>query len=71
MYQLTRQQICKLDKEHYSKLLQENITKCYKKAEKEVKKQIDIEAKTKRIAKELSLADKIECMAERDAFITL
>ena len=59
----------KLEKEHYTKLLQENITKDYQKADKEEKKQIDIEAK--RISKQLSLADKIECMAEKDAFLTL
>ena len=59
----------KLNKEHYSKILQENITKDYRKADEEEKKKIDLEAK--KIAKELSLADRIECMAEKDAFITL
>ena len=59
----------KLNKEHYSKILQENITKDYRKADEEEKKKIDLEAK--KIAKELSLADRIECMAEKDAFLTL
>ena len=51
------------------KIFQENITKDYRKADEEEKKKKDLEAK--KIAKELSLDDRIECMTEKDAFTTL
>ena len=58
-----------VSKEQYEKLLNENITATYKKADISVKKSIDLEAK--KIAKNLKLDDKIECFTKNDAFITL
>ena len=53
----------------YNKLLTNNITKDYKKTDARTKRSIDLEAKE--IAESLDLADRIECYAERQAFITL
>ena len=53
----------------YKELLNKNIHKGYKKAEKRQEAKINQEAKT--IADRLELADRIETMARRDAFITL
>jgi hypothetical protein len=58
-----------MDKDNYVKLLTENITKVYKKAEEKTKTCIDKEAKE--IATKLKLADRIECLANRSAFVTL
>ena len=55
--------------EEYKQLLDKNIQKTYKKAEKKHEEQINKEAKA--IAEELGLADRVEAMARRDAFITL
>ena len=58
----------KVSKENYEKLLKENITVNYKKADISVKNNIDREAKV--IANKLNLADRIECYNMNDAFIT-
>ena len=61
--------IYKMSPESYRKLLTDSITKEYKKTDNSKKHEIDVEAK--KIAKSMNLADKIECLAEREAFITL
>ena len=61
--------IYKMSPESYRKLLTDNITKEYKKTDSSKKHEIDVEAK--KIAQSMNLADKIECLAEREAFITL
>ena len=53
----------------YNKLLNDSITKDYRKAEPNVKQNID--EKGRNIARGLRLADRMEVIAERDAFITL
>ena len=58
-----------MSKDDYQKLLNDNVTKCYKKASDETKQGIDYEAKN--IATELQLADRMEIYAEREPFITL
>ena len=59
----------KMSKEAYEKLLHDNVTKTYKKANDRVQKEINKEAKD--IATQLKLQDKIECFADRNAFVTL
>jgi len=61
--------VYKISAEQYSQLLKSNITSNYKKADKDTQMSIDREAKG--IAVELGLQSKVECYAERDAFITL
>ena len=58
-----------LDVVQYKKLLTENITKSYKKANANSKKVIDLEAKA--IADDLDITERVQCLAEKDAFITL
>ena len=58
-----------LSKEQYTKLLKDNITRSYKKADGGVKNDIDQEAR--RLADRLDLSDKIEIFAEKPAFVTL
>ena len=58
-----------MPKDNYNKLLQENITKNYKKCDNSIKTIIDTEAKM--IAGKIGLEEKMECYAERNAFITL
>ena len=53
----------------YKELLDKNIQKDYKKAEK--RQETKINKKAKVIAEKLELADRVEAMARRDAFITL
>ena len=55
--------------DNYDKLLTENVTAKYKAAPTGIKRKIDLEAKS--IAKSLNLQDRVECLAERPAFITL
>ena len=57
------------DKEDYTKLLRDNITKTYRKADPGVKKEIDKEAKI--LAEDLGLSGRIEQFAEKPAFVTL
>ena len=59
----------KLQPETYNKLLHENVTANYKKASVQSQRAINREAK--KIAKKLTLDDRIECLAENPAFITL
>ena len=56
-------------KETYKQLLDDNITKSYKKTNDGTKRGIDHEAKA--IATNFGLADRMEVYAERQAFITL
>lgn len=53
----------------YNDLVDKNIQRSYKKANKEQEAKINKDAKA--IAEELELSDRIETMAKRDAFITL
>ena len=55
--------------EQYQKLLENNITKTYQKSEQDAKRKIDIESKA--AAKSLNIENKMECYAERPAFLTL
>ena len=57
-----------MEKEAYSKLLQENITKTYKRSRKGTQ-EVNREAKV--IAKKLKLVDKMEAFVEKEAYITL
>ena len=59
----------KISTEQYQHLLHSNITANYRKAGDEAKSNIDREAKD--IAEKLTLADRVECFAQRDSFITL
>lgn len=58
-----------MPKQQYEKLLNENITKSYKKSYPNVKKAID--KGNQRLAKTLDLDSKMECLASKDAFVTL
>ena len=58
-----------LDKNTYDKLYTENITKSYKKSNSNAYNKINIQAK--KIATDLNIADRVECMAQKEAFITL
>ena len=58
-----------MDADEYNKLLHDNITKSYQKANASIKKEIDIETKT--IATKLNLEKKMEQFADRPEFITL
>ena len=59
----------KVSKDTYSKLLQDNITKSYKKYNVSLINNINKEVKV--IAAELKLDDRIEQFNQRDAFVTL
>ena len=61
--------VYKMRPDNYDKLLTENVTAKYKAAPTGIKRKIDLEAKS--IAKSLNLQDRVECLAERPAFITL
>ena len=58
-----------MDKAEYEKLLQNSVTKAYKKCRTNIKTTIDFEAKE--IAANLDLSDRIAQLSEKDAFITL
>ena len=58
-----------MSKDQYSKLLQDNVTKNYKLAPDATFAQINLEAK--KLAEKLDLGDRMETMAETEAFITL
>ena len=58
-----------MDVDQYNKLLPENVTKSYRKTNTNAKNYIDLEAKS--IATSLGLSDRIQCLSEKDAFITL
>ena len=55
--------------EQYKTILTNNVTKTYRKAERSTQLTIDREAKT--ISKTLQLEKRMECYAERPAFISL
>ena len=56
--------IYKMSKGQYDKLLTENVSAKYKKTDSKIKQEIDREAK--KIANNLSLADRAECFASRN-----
>ena len=56
-------------KSDHEKLLNENITKTYKKAPPKLEHSINLKAKN--ISKKLNLEDLVECIAKTEAFITL
>ena len=58
-----------MDTGQYRQLLRNNVTTSYRKSRVDRKAEIDNEAK--RIASDMSLADRIDCIAEKNAFITL
>ena len=61
--------IYKMDVDNYRKLLRDNITSTYKKAGKSLTKKINQDAK--HIAEKLKLDNRIECLAEKNSYITL
>ena len=58
-----------MEKSNYEKLLTDNITKTYKQSNNNVYNSINLEAK--HAAKKLEIADRVECVAEKPAYITL
>ena len=58
-----------MDVDQYNKLLSEKVTQSYRKTNTNAKNYIDLEAKS--IANSLGLSDRIQCLAEKDAFIKL
>ena len=61
--------ICQMEKEQYNKLLHENITKTYKKTNKNRINAINKTAK--KIASDLELEDRIDKMQESECYITI
>ena len=61
--------IYKMPPDSHDKMLLENVTSAYKLAPSNTERKINLEAKS--IAKSLKLQDRIECIAEKTAFITL
>ena len=61
--------LLKMPPKKYQKLLQENVTKTYKKATQKVETSINLEAKN--IAKSYNNDDQVECLKRAEAFITL
>ena len=59
----------KLDATEYNRLLHANVTKTYKKADKQKLSKINEETKT--ITEKLNISDRVESMATKEAFITL
>ena len=55
--------------DNYQKLLQENVTKTYKKVPQLLETSINLEAKN--VAKSYNIDDHVECLAKAEAFITL
>ena len=58
-----------MEKSYYEKLLADTITKTYKQSNNNVYNSINLEAK--HIAKKLEIADRIECMTRKPAYITI
>ena len=56
-------------KEDYEKIIPENVTKKYKKANMSLPKRINREAR--KIAKTFDFADRVDTMAKQECFITL
>ena len=63
------QNFYQLDKETYKKILNDNVTKTYQKTQTTTKKQIDYEAK--KIATKFKVADKVDQIAEQQAFFSI
>ena len=61
--------VYRMSKDQYTKLLQDNVTRNYKLAPKDAFTEINLEAKN--IAQKLDIADRMEILAEAEAFITL
>ena len=61
--------IYKFDKDDYSKHLQNNVTKTYKKSNQNTVNTVNLEAK--KIAENLSITNRVEKMLENEAFITV
>ena len=59
----------KLTPKEYKTLLRNNVTKTYRKAPTRLEKASNIE--TKKIAKNINLDNRIECIAKNNAFATL
>ena len=59
----------RVEQDHYSKLLRDNVTKHYKTAPEHLYDDINCEAKS--IAKRLNIDDRMETLAKTDAFLTL
>lgn len=59
----------KMDREKYNELVNKNVTKTYKKANKSEVLSVNREAK--RIAENIKLSDRIDQLAEKEVFITL
>ena len=59
----------KMDTTAYSKLIKENVTKSYKKSSGKVVEKLN--AQSAKIAENLKLDDRIEKLAEKEAFLTL
>ena len=64
-WQLTRPH----KKAQYKKLLRENITKHYSSADEDAYEEINVKAQV--IASKFGIADRMDMMAKREAFITL
>ena len=58
-----------ITKENYKKILHDNITKTYEKAQPSLPKKINIEAK--KMAKSFSIDNKIDITAKRQCFVTI
>ena len=58
-----------MDKGQYEKMLRENITKMYRKADDKTEENINHELK--HITNKLKVSDRVEKMAQRQAFISL
>ena len=63
------QNFYEIKKEDYEKIVHENVTKKYKKANMSLPKRINREAR--KIAKTFDVADSVDTMAKQECFITL
>ena len=63
------QNFYEITKEDYEKIIHENVTKKYKKADMSLPKRINGEAR--KIAKTFNVADRLDTMAKQEYFITL
>ena len=61
--------IYEIGKDSYNKLLHDNISRSYKKADEKIERDINIEAK--RVSEPLRLDDRVERIAHKNAFLTL
>ena len=61
--------IYEMSKEHYKKLLHDNVTKSYQKAPPKLEASINMEAKN--VSTKLKISDRVERIARTPAFVTL